>query len=48
MSEEMPALTSRKSYIAGMLTRRELYRHMSKERYEQKLYRLKRIKELAV
>ena len=31
-----------------MLTRRQLYRHMNKERYEQKLSRLKRIKELAV
>ena len=31
-----------------MLTRRELYRHMNKERYEQKLSRLKKIKESAV
>lgn len=31
-----------------MLTRRELYRHMNKKRYEQKLSRLKKIKESAV
>lgn len=31
-----------------MLTRRELYRHMNKERYEQKLSRIKKIKESAV
>ena len=31
-----------------MLTRRELYRHMNKKRYEQKLSRIKKIKESAV
>jgi transposase len=31
-----------------MLTRRELYRHMNKDRYEQKLSRIKKIKESAV
>ena len=31
-----------------MLTRREIYRHMNKKRYEQKLSRLKKIKESAV
>jgi transposase len=31
-----------------MLTRRELYRHINKDRYEQKLSRLKKIKESAV
>jgi hypothetical protein len=31
-----------------MLTRRELYRHMKKKRYEQKLSKLKKIKESAV
>jgi hypothetical protein len=31
-----------------MLTRRELYRHRNKKRYEQKLSRLKKIKESAV
>jgi transposase len=30
-----------------MLTRRELYRHMNKNRYEQKLSRLKKTKESA-
>jgi hypothetical protein len=30
-----------------ILTRRELYRHMNKDRYEQKLSRLKKTKESA-